>query len=164
MRTLNKNIFWLEYEYRNPLHLHNIIFTYCSDLVFHLDFTHPGYRIITYFLCYDIQWFGFWYLMPLSTIFQLYCCGQFYWWWKPKATDLSQVTDILYHNIVHLSWSRFKLTTSVVVGTDCIGSCKSLRDKEQKAKTRNQDYCQRMNLPSCVVLVQSGHHNHLIEM
>jgi hypothetical protein len=22
-------------------------------------------------------------------------------------------------------WSRFKLTTSVVVGTDCIGSCKS---------------------------------------
>jgi hypothetical protein len=32
----------------------------------------------------------------------------------------------LSHNVVHLAWSRFKLTfTSVVIGTDCIGSCKS---------------------------------------
>jgi hypothetical protein len=23
-------------------------------------------------------------------------------------------------------WSRFELTTSVVIGTDCIGSCKSI--------------------------------------
>ena len=32
----------------------------------------------------------------------------------------------LSHYVVHLTaWSRFELTTSVVIGTDCIGSCKS---------------------------------------
>ena len=32
----------------------------------------------------------------------------------------------LSHNVVLSSpWSRFELTTSVVIGTDCIGSCKS---------------------------------------
>ena len=32
----------------------------------------------------------------------------------------------LYHIMLYTSpWSRFKLTTSVVIGTDCLGSCKS---------------------------------------
>ena len=43
-----------------------------------------------------------------------------------KTNDLSQVTDKLYHIMLYTSpWSRFELTTSVVIGTDCIGSYKS---------------------------------------
>ena len=40
--------------------------------------------------------------------------------------NLSQVTDKLYHIMLYtMSWSRFELKTSVVIGIDCIGSCKS---------------------------------------
>ena len=39
-----------------------------------------------------------------------------------KTTDLSQVTDKLYHILLYTSpWSRIELTTSVVIGTDCMG-------------------------------------------
>ena len=51
--------------------------------------------------------FGLWLMVFNATFNNISVCrgGQFYWWRKPeyleKTTDLSQVTDIFYHIMLH---------------------------------------------------------------
>jgi hypothetical protein len=101
--------------------------TYQNEIAVLPQVTDKLYHIMLYqvYLAWvRFDWLvGLWCLTPLSTIFQLYRGRENRT--AHRKPDLPQVTDRLYHIMlyqVHLARVEFDLTTSVVIGTDCIGT------------------------------------------
>jgi hypothetical protein len=79
------------------------VLTYFCSMCMACD-TDEAYPLCEKFVVFN-GWLGLWYLMPLSTIFQLYRGSQFYWWRKQeyleKTLHRPQGTDKLYHIMLY---------------------------------------------------------------
>ena len=89
-----------------------------------------------------------WCLMPISTIFKLYHGGQFIRGRNQSTRrKLSQVTYTLYHIMLCTSpWAGFKLTTSVAICSNCIGSCKYNYHRITAKTTQTPDISEVLNI------------------
>ena len=92
------------FSFRFSLYMYNCIGNFLGNLC--------SLRVRVGVYCIDMSVsisFGWWLGLLFSTIFYLYRGRQFYWWRKQeKTTNLSQVTDKLYHIMlyrVHLAMS-----------------------------------------------------------